>query len=95
MIADAKEWMTMMKTTTITLAALVALSSCLTAAHGAHHGKKKVRHSVARSMKTPTPPNMPSRVDRSNCQSIPGMSSDNEFGVDNDFNVYRQKVPCN
>ena len=78
----------MKATTTITLAAMLALSSCLSAAQGAHHGKK---NSAARSMKTPTSASMPSRE----CRTIPNMSSNNWFGVDNDVNVYRDKPQCN
>jgi hypothetical protein len=79
-----------MKATTITLAAVLALSSCLSAAQAAHHGKKN-RHTAARSMKTPTSASMPSRE----CRTIPNMSSNNWFGVDNDVNVYRDKPQCN
>jgi hypothetical protein len=79
-----------MKAITITLAAVLALSSCLSAAQGAHHGKKS-RHSAARSMKAPTSAGMPSRE----CRTIPNMSSNNWFGVDNDVNVYRDKPQCN
>jgi hypothetical protein len=79
-----------MKTVTTTLAAMLALSSCLSAAQGAHHGKRN-RHSAARSMKEPTSVGMPSRE----CRTIPNMSSNNWFGVDNDLNVYRDKPQCN
>ena len=83
---------TLMKTTTVTLAVAVAVSSWFSAADGAYHRKKGVRHSVARSTVKPAPP----ARDRSNCQSIRGMSSDNIYGVDNDVNVYRDnKVRCN
>lgn len=92
-----------MKTITITLAAALALSSCLSAAQGAHHGKthhgkthhgKGSRHSAARLAKAPASPGMPSRNDTSPCRTIPNMSSNNWFGVDNDLNVYRDKPQC-
>jgi len=88
---NAKE--PMMKTMTITLAALLALTGCLSAAQGAHHGKPS-RHSAARHIKSPTSPGMASRNDTP-CRTIPNMSSNNWFGVDNDFNVYRDKPQCN
>jgi hypothetical protein len=81
----------MMKTITITVAAILALTSCLSAAQGTHH-RKKSRHSVAaRSMKAPTSAGKPSRE----CRTIPNMSSNNWFGVDNDVNVYRDRPQCN
>ncbi len=83
----------MIKTITITLAAVLALTSCLSAAQGAHHGKKS-RHSAARHIKAPTSPGLSSRNDVSSCRTIPNMSSNNWFGVDNDFNVYRDKPQC-
>jgi hypothetical protein len=83
----------MMKTITITLAAVLALSSCLSAAQGAHHGKKS-RHSAARHIKPPTSPGLSSRGDTTPCRTIPNMSSNNWFGVDNDVNVYRDKPQC-
>ena len=80
-----------MKTITITLAAVLGLSSCLSAAQGgAHHGKRS-RHSAARSVTAPTSVGTPSRE----CRTIPNMSSNNWFGVDNDFNVYRDRPQCN
>ena len=88
-----------MKTITITLAAVLALSSCLSAAQAAHRGKKS-RHSAARLAKAPTSPGMPARNDMflrndtSPCRTIPNMSSNNWFGVDNDLNVYRDKPQC-
>ena len=92
-----------MKTITITLAAVLALSSCLSAAQAAHHGKthhgkthhgKRSRHSAARLAKAPTSPGMPLRNDTSPCRTIPNMSSNNWFGVDNDLNVYRDRPQC-
>ena len=88
-----------MKTITITLAAALALSSCLSAAQGAHHGKthhgKGSRHSAARLAKAPASPGMASHNDMSlPCRTIPNMSSNNWFGVDNDLNVYRDKPQC-
>ena len=86
-----------MKTTTIALAAVLALSSCLSAAEAAHHGKKS-RHSATRSTKMTAAPGMPLRndlrTDMSPCRTIPNMSSNNWFGVDNDLNVYRDKPQC-
>lgn len=83
-----------MKTiTTIALAAVLALSSGLSTAEAAHHGKKS-RHSAARLAKAPTSPGLPSRSDTSPCRTIPNMSSNNWIGVDNDLNVYRNKPQC-
>jgi hypothetical protein len=42
-------------------------------------------------VKAPTSAAMPSRE----CRTIPNMSSNNWFGVDNDFNVYRDRPQCN
>ncbi len=81
-----------MKTITITLAAVLALSSA-SAAQGTHHGKKN-RHSAAQSVKAPASPGVSSRNDVAPCRTIPGMSSNNWFGVDNDVNVYRDKPEC-
>lgn len=92
MIAECKE--SMMKTITIMLATGLALSSCLSAAQGAHHGKR-IRHSAARSVKAPTLPRTPFRDATSSCRTIPNMSSNNWFGVDNDVNVYRDRPQCN
>jgi hypothetical protein len=84
----------MIKTITIALTAVLALSISLTAAQGAHHGKKKP-HKTARSVNAPTSAGLDSRRASSSCRTIPGMSSNNRFGVDNDLNVYRDKPQCN
>jgi hypothetical protein len=77
----------MMKIITITLAAVLTLSSCLSAAEGARHGKRS-RHSVtARHIKEPTSPGLSTRDGTTPCRTIPNMSSNNWFGVDNDLNM--------
>ena len=88
----------MKKTITMTLAVLLALSGSLTAAEAAHHhGKRKLHRSTrpmaAHSMNTPMSPGV-ERGRNTPCRTIPGMSSNNWFGVDNDFNVYRDKPQC-
>jgi hypothetical protein len=85
----------MMKTTTITLAAMLALTGCLSAAQGAHHGKKSRHSAAARHIKPSTSPGLASRGDTTPCRTIPNMSSNNWFGVDNDVNVYRDRPQCN
>jgi hypothetical protein len=84
----------MMKTITITLVAMLALTSCLSAAQGAHHGKRSRHSTAARHIKAPTSPGLFSRDDTTPCRTIPNMSSNNWFGVDNDVNVYRDKPQC-
>src|SRR5579864_2105813 len=70
-----------MKITTITLAIVVAVASSLAVAQGA--GTKYDRHSATRHMKArPTL----STYGTSSCRSIPGMGTDNIYGVDNDLN---------
>jgi hypothetical protein len=82
----------MMKTTMITLAAVLAFSNCLAPAQAAHHTKKS-RHLAARSVKTPTRHVLPPNGGKAPCP-IPGMGTANEVGVDNDFNVYRDRPEC-
>jgi hypothetical protein len=83
-----------MKTITITLVAILALTSCLSAAQGTDH-RKKSRHSVAaRHIKAPISPGLSSRDGTAPCRTIPNMSSNNWFGVDNDLNVYRDRPQC-
>jgi hypothetical protein len=83
-----------MKKITITLAAILALTSCLSAAQGTHH-RKKSRHSVAaRYINVPTSPGLLSSDGTAPCRTIPNMSSNNWFGVDNDLNVYRDRPQC-
>ena len=82
-----------MKTITITLAAVLALSNGLSAVQAAHHGKRS-RHSAARLAKAPASPGTPLRKNTSPCRTIPNMSSNNWFGVDNDLNVYRNRPQC-
>ena len=81
-----------MKTTAITLAAVLAFSGGLAPAYGAHHTKRN-RHQTARSAKTLTPHNMPSNAARRPCP-LPGMGTANEVGVDNDVNVYQDRPEC-
>lgn len=81
-----------MRITTITVAVVLGLSSSLAAAQAAHHSKKS-RHLVARSMKAPKSAGVSSTDDRSSCRSMHGMGTDNEWGVDNDLNVYRDMRP--
>lgn len=81
-----------MKTTAITLAAVLAFSGCLAPAYGAHHTKKS-RHHAARSAKAPTPHGMPWSAARRPCP-LPGMGTANEVGVDNDVNVYQDRPEC-
>ena len=79
-----------MRVMTLTLVTLIAAASSLAAAHGA--GKKYARHSATRHMKAhPTL----LTYGPSSCRSIPGMGTDNIYGVDNDVNVYRDRPPCN
>jgi hypothetical protein len=84
----------MMKTITITLVAMLALTSCLSAAQGAHHGKRSRHSTAARHIKAPASPGLFSRDDTTPCRTIPNMSSNNWFGVDNDVNVYRDQPQC-
>jgi hypothetical protein len=95
-----------MRTAAITLAAVFALSSCLSAAQGGeagqgaphaktHHAKPhhaKSRHLAGRPVNRPLPDGMHS-TDRRPCP-IRGMGTSNWFGVDNDANVYRDRPDC-
>ena len=86
------------KTITITLAAALALSSSLAAAEAVHHHKRKLhraaRPMAAQPMRAPISPGLGSNWNSYPCRTIPGMSSNNWFGVDNDVNVYRDKPQC-
>ena len=78
-----------MKVMTVTLVTVIAVASSLAVAQGA--ATKYVRHSATRHMKGH--PSFTS-YGPSSCRSIPGMGTDNIYGVDNDVNVYRGRPPC-
>jgi hypothetical protein len=88
----------MIKTITITLAAALALSGPLAAAEGVHHHKRKLhkaaRPVAAQPMRAPASAGLGANWGSYPCRTIPGMSSNNRFGVDNDLNVYRNKPQC-
>jgi hypothetical protein len=84
-----------MKVATTTLATLLALASSSAVAQSASTNHEGNRYPTSRPMKGPsTSPSMSSTYDTSSCRSIPGMGTDNIYGVDNDVNVYRDRPPC-
>jgi hypothetical protein len=79
----------MLKVTTLTLAAMLAVSGGLSSAQATQH-HKKTRHLTPRSAKPTMTQQMPSRQP---CP-IRGMGDSNWFGTTNDANVYRDRPDC-
>lgn len=79
-----------MKNTMITLVTVLALASSLMVAQAAGH-RERNNHPASAFMNSPTWPGRSWRCEMD--RTIPGMGTDNIYGVDNDVNVYRDKWP--